>query len=448
MTLTVQRGSGLGISTTNPYNLALSAKKRREAIEQKEAKGLSHTDNHRPKGPLKPKNIFNFLLLLTMLALTGKAVNITQNKKESKGLPRHSLTYNMQDKEPALSHNNLLNIYPSSISTDLNRQYIAKPGVNPVVYKDMTYSGLKASVLEVDLNNSNIKVKPVLAWDKVGRIETVTSMVKRHNAIGGINAGFYDYSSTNLPIGFIMIDRKVVASNMGDWNRAIITIDENNKAQIIRPEDRPRLRIKVNENKTFIANGVNRPRYYNSIIVFTPEYGSTTKTRNNGTEIVVEHNSVTKTNYNQGNSEIPKDGYVISLDGDLRKAAENFKVGDKVEQTVNLPKNIKHAILAGPSLIKDGIVNVTLKEEGFNPNISYSTARAAVGVTQDNKLIFIRASSSKSTSLYPVAKLLLKLGAVDAMAFDGGGSSSLIYKGKGISRRSVSNAILVWEKIS
>lgn len=331
-----------------------------------------------------------------------------------------------------------------------NPQTLKLPSSNPVSYKQINVGPIKASVLEVDLNNPTIVVKPAIAKDRIGQIETIASMVKRNNAIAGVNAGFYDYTATNLPIGFVMIDGQVVASNMDSWNRALFTIDENNQARIYRPNDHPKVQIGFEGRKSIAIYGVNRPRYSNSIIIFTPYYGKSTRTNNFGSEIVVIGDQIARINKNQGNSEIPENGYVISLQGNADSIVDGLQVNQKVSLTTNLPKDIKHVILAGPQIVKDGQVNITLKEEKFCPGsgVYYSNHRMAVGITKENKLIFVRARSPKAITFNQAAKILLNHGAVNAMAFDGGGSSSLVYKGNGVSNRAVSNGILIWKKDS
>ncbi len=65
------------------------------------------------------------------------------------------------------------------------------------------------------------------------------------------------------------------------------------------------------------ADAVNASRGENQMILYTPEYGATTGTNEYGYEVVVEDGVVTKLGGN--NSEIPQNGYVVSLHGSTAK---------------------------------------------------------------------------------------------------------------------------------
>ncbi len=413
MTITVQRrpvkrtNYGLSGTRIKPVN------HRTDQVSKSNSSTLV-SQNNQNKIRFNLLSIVNSILLLTLIFLTG---NASKNIRISPNPKLRTITQTSKQEEKASP---------------------------PIAYKNIKEGTVNASILTIDLNSKDIQVRPVLAHNRVGKIETVSSMVKRENAIAGINAGFYDYYATNMPIGLIMIDKKVVASNMGDWNRSIFAIDDENKAHILRPNEKPKVKINGNGFE-LIVHGVNRHRYSNSIIIFTPEHGESTRTNNSGTEIIVSNGKIVKINSQLGNSPIPKDGFVISIHEKASSIINKFKIGEIVTIETTLPPGIKHAVLAGPTLIKDGEINITFKQEKFNPNVSSSSDRAAIGIAKNNKLIFIRGHDSKNNFTFQeLAKLLLNQGATQAIACDGGGSSSLVYKGKGVSNRAVSNAMLVW----
>jgi exopolysaccharide biosynthesis protein len=79
--------------------------------------------------------------------------------------------------------------------------------------------------------------------------------------------------------------------------------------------------------------------------------------------------------------------------------------------------------------------------------------RTAVAKLRDGKFLMItvdgRSESSGGISLYDLAKLLLELGAIDAMNLDGGGSTTMYLEGKVVNQpsdkegeRKVSDAII------
>jgi len=100
-------------------------------------------------------------------------------------------------------------------------------------------------------------------------------------------------------------------------------------------------------------------------------------------------------------------------------------------------KNLEHdlirdAISAGPLLLKDGKIVLDPKAEGFSSEFVYGkAARSAIAITYQGELILLVAlkdNSSSGMDLLELAQFLQKLGARDAMALDGGSSSSLAFR--------------------
>ncbi len=127
---------------------------------------------------------------------------------------------------------------------------------------------------------------------------------------------------------------------------------------------------------------------------------------------------------------------------------------------------LKDAVGAGPRLLPE----LTARQEAF---LDYDTAgrvtrdpigvckpnaRTAIGLTPDGSLIILVGAqhpdnATSGFTLEEMARLLKARGATQAMAFDGGGSSSLVYQGKAYfgefekdgspARRPVKSALLI-----
>jgi exopolysaccharide biosynthesis protein len=103
--------------------------------------------------------------------------------------------------------------------------------------------------------------------------------------------------------------------------------------------------------------------------------------------------------------------------------------------------------------VQKGYVNVTSIEENFRRDVaSGRAARTAVGITKSGDIILAMVEKNQASigaTLEELASLMVKLGAYEAMNFDGGGSSALSISGKSMnsgSPRAVSNAIVVIPK--
>jgi exopolysaccharide biosynthesis protein len=98
------------------------------------------------------------------------------------------------------------------------------------------------------------------------------------------------------------------------------------------------------------------------------------------------------------------------------------------------PWPMRDALSAGPRLLKDGSVDITVDEEVFfGSSIPRVHPRTAAGITTDGRLILMvvdgRQRSSRGVDLDELAELLASTGAVDGINLDGGGSSALVVNG-------------------
>jgi hypothetical protein len=102
-------------------------------------------------------------------------------------------------------------------------------------------------------------------------------------------------------------------------------------------------------------------------------------------------------------------------------------------------------ICAGPRLLTDGQVTLHAREEGFRDGrVLGSAPRSAIGLRADGTLLLL--TIERDISLMNLAVVCRKLGAVQAMALDGGSSSALYAEGRTVTHpgRSVSNIIAVY----
>jgi hypothetical protein len=106
-------------------------------------------------------------------------------------------------------------------------------------------------------------------------------------------------------------------------------------------------------------------------------------------------------------------------------------------------------LCAGPTLVQDGKVFLSPKTEGFtDPGLFGQKRRTAIGVTPGNKLLLV--SVDRPIYLRSLAKIMLHLGAVDAVDLDGGSSSALYCNGRFVSRpgRRLTNLLVVYDSLT
>lgn len=108
-------------------------------------------------------------------------------------------------------------------------------------------------------------------------------------------------------------------------------------------------------------------------------------------------------------------------------------------------RGFRTVLCAGPRLLTRGEVTVNARAEGFrDPAVLGSAARSAVAWRPDGVLILLTVHAP--ISLRNLAYVCRHLGAVEAMALDGGSSSGLYADGRTLTRpaRSLSNILVVY----
>ena len=92
---------------------------------------------------------------------------------------------------------------------------------------------------------------------------------------------------------------------------------------------------------------------------------------------------------------------------------------------------MRDAIHAGPVLITNGLINVTVEEEVFfNTPIAGVQPRSAIGYTKENELILMvvdgRQPDSRGVYLEELAIMMKQFQCIEALNLDGGGSSAMV----------------------
>ena len=136
----------------------------------------------------------------------------------------------------------------------------------------------------------------------------------------------------------------------------------------------------------------------------------------------------------------------------VRKFMGNSKNLNQMAAAISVSQ-AQNIIVCGPMLITDGIIENLYMKQSHN---SSSTGRSGLGVSADGKQGFMVVIDYNGDvvgmSTLQLPKVLQALGAVDAMNFDGGGSSTMFVKNLGDngrvsintnSQRAVKNVIYV-----
>ncbi len=346
---------------------------------------------------------------------------------------------------PAAAGGNVLNLDFDGLYTEMVGPGLAR---REYVYWD---SAGKISAYFIEADKNLYRIKPVLARGRVPGLQTTSGMSDMTNAIAAVNATYF--AGNGDAIGMVKIDGDMAGTTY--YRRTALGIGRDGKPFMGQVSYTGTVTL---GNVTLPVSGVDAERGEDNLTLYNHWYGSRTGTNEYGMEYTVVDGEVTA--INNGNSPIPKNGCVVSVHGSAAEAFSGVQVGDKavIEQEMSSPWNqAVHIMGAGPRLVQNGVVNVTAGNEQFPADIRYGRApRSAVAILKNGNYLFGvvdgRQSSSCGLTLTDWAKLLVKMGAKDAMNLDGGGSSALVVGGllqnspSDGRERSVGSALILTEK--
>ncbi|MCD8378357.1 MAG: phosphodiester glycosidase family protein [Candidatus Gastranaerophilales bacterium] len=286
---------------------------------------------------------------------------------------------------------------------------------------------VRLNVIETDLNvNPNIKIEPVLASKTLSHKASITTMAKNNNSPVAVNGAFF-LPQTGCPLGTMMINKKLYTGPV--FNRVAMGFFDNGFAM-----DRIKLdaSLKFGWNSSLKIDNINQPRMSVAyVLAYTSDWGEISPyTPKNGVQIVVSDGKIIS--ISKSREKIPQNGFVIV---GPQSALSGLKVNEKVSLDIKTSpewENVNHIISGGPYLVKDGEIYIDIKDEkllaigGRNP-------RTAIGYTKDNRFIIVtadgREGSSIGLTLKELACYMQKLGCVNAMNLDGGGSTVMYVNG-------------------
>lgn len=285
---------------------------------------------------------------------------------------------------------------------------------------------VRLNIIEADLAvNKNIKVVPVLASKTLSHKASITSMARASNSLVAVNGAFF-LPQTGCPLGTMMVDKKLYTGPV--FNRVAMGISDDGFCMD---------RVKLNASLRGVFNSIkvdniNQPRMsFAYTLCYTSDWGQLAPAvPKNGVQVVVDDGKVVAINKNR--NVIPKNGFVVvGQESNLACIKLNQRLDLDIKMSPEW-SDVNHVISGGPYLVKDGEVFVDIKEQKLL-SIGGRNPRTAVGYTADNKFIIVTADGREGASigltLSELAHYMKKLGCVNAMNLDGGGSTVLYVNG-------------------
>ena len=343
-----------------------------------------------------------------------------------------------------------LSCVPATAATNTLTMTNSTPITSGATLKNYTWDiadgNVKASVLEIDLNDPYVQLEVVPGKGKFTQRATVSNMANRTDAIAMVNGDYYNMKAEGAPIGTTVIDGELVSSQsyltgvycLGITSDRTAFVDEFSfSGSVIAANGEKRNLSGLNktfywEETTGLHSHIGRLHLYSDL------WGGSKRGMDSyvGTpaEVMVKDNQVTAVAFDGGfDSAVPEGCYILHGDGGAADyLRENMKVGDIIQIDYSYkPEKDWQMVIGGHALLVDNGQTVPYTKD--LSALGGVRARTAAGISKDGKTVYIiavegRTSESKGITLGNLSLLMTKLGVWKAVNFDGGGSTTMVYR--------------------
>lgn len=345
------------------------------------------------------------------------------------------------------------------------------PGVTFYTSTDTTLvePAAPVSVSLLKLDPVKVRLTSLLSNDQVMYAEPVLEMAARANAVAAVNAGFFNVNNGE-PVGLLKVagvlvsDTPVTKGAVGIWS------PDNGRTELAFDQISARVDLRIGEEPAAVAmavDGVDTTRARGKLMLYTPKYHEHTDTAGNGMEWVLRGSplKVVEVRTNAGSTPIPTDGFVLSFGGlelpaELKQLSNGTTVSlDTHWTTVNglEPERIGTAdhVVNGAGLLRVKGRRITSweTERLSGPNfVDARHPRTMIGLDRRGDIWLVvvdgRQTASVGMAFADLQRLADRLQLTDALNLDGGGSTTMVVRGKVVNRpsdakgpRAVSDAI-------
>jgi len=340
--------------------------------------------------------------------------------------------------------------FPLVIAQSHETEFVA-PGIRRGVYRLQTSDGpLVVTVVAVDPREPTVRFETVVANDKlVSNGETVSSMARRIGAVAGVNADYFDIGQTNQPLNIVVRDGALVRTPS---KRIVLDVRSD---RTIAFEGVAFSGIVRYGATTLPVTTVNEWPPQGGVGVLTPAYGALKPSPDVALVPLVPIDEAHLPSDLSGTYRAvaydPSHPGIVGPELAFGPAARALgplpNPGDDVRVDVSTTPSldgIANAVGGGPLLVANGAPvedpNAPAPEERTRRFPVSGAAKTAAGALVLVAVDGRRAAYSIGVTRPEFAALMLGFGATDAMAFDSGGSSTLVARVLGDADASVLNA--------
>jgi Phosphodiester glycosidase len=321
------------------------------------------------------------------------------------------------------------------------------------------------------LDPAKVDLRSALARDRVMQLETVPDIAARSDAIAAINAGFFVVRNGD-PAGVLELRDELVSDS--PLTRGAVGIVRAPGRPLSLVFDRVSASLSLSyalgdQPITQEINGVDTTRVRGQLMLYTPRFGPDSDMADTGVEWQLAGSPlrVVERRPNAGRTPIPGDGAVLSFGGTvLPTGLERLDAGQEVSIQTHFrtllgtrPEQWVQAqdIVGGAGLlVHDGKPMADWSAEQLRAGFDTERhPRTMIGTTRGSAVWLVTVdgrnpSVSLGMTFAELTSLALKLNLVHALNLDGGGSTTMVVKGKIVNHpsdatgaRKVSDALIV-----
>ncbi|WP_147281349.1 phosphodiester glycosidase family protein, partial [Gaiella occulta] len=328
------------------------------------------------------------------------------------------------------------------------------PGVTYETGVQFTPNGPVAiNVLTGPRPGGTTTLAPVLSNDTLVGTETLSAMQRRLASTAttaGVNGDFFSFA-TGAPSGVFMRDGQVASPPYGARSSAGVTTDGTLDIR------------RISFFGTWQGTGVkralatlNEPPPASGVALYTQAWGPQTPALPGSVAVILFpfpaavpnadlQAPVVETRADGGAVPIPAGGAVLVARGSSAAAlTAEAAVGSTVTARLIFKPDwpgVVSAIGGGPQIVRDGAPVFRAGEAFTSSQLGPRTARTGVGQLADGRIVLVAVDGrqpgySVGMTNFELAQTLVRLGAVNGMALDGGGSTSMAFDGALLNRPS------------
>jgi len=207
-----------------------------------------------------------------------------------------------------------VNVNAQTYYEDITTKDVTR-GVTHSYVERLTEEGWqKINIITANLKDENVDMVTLCDERGISYKNTLTNLAENADAVAAVNGDFFDTTTPagrTSPLGIVAEGGEIISSAAHDsWLASLIEGEDGIDIGYFQT----RIFLCTESGKKSQILHINKYHSTQSIVMFTPEFGSNTPPNTDGSlEMVVKNDIVTEIVSRAEGSKIPSDGYVLKV---------------------------------------------------------------------------------------------------------------------------------------